>query len=121
MKRRDPILFYDELVLFEDELHDHGTAQLSVKTRVQQEYMYILLRFFLRVDNVLVRIIDTRFYHEYDKNYIIRESSRLESTYEELSVKNPQVIKDPKLMADPNHLLSMLNSKTKQLDKIIVQ
>ncbi len=31
LKRPDPILFYDEIVLYEDELADNGIAQLSVK------------------------------------------------------------------------------------------
>lgn len=32
LKRRDPIRFYDEVVLFEDELHDCGHCTVSVKT-----------------------------------------------------------------------------------------
>ena len=31
LKRPDPILFYDENILFEDELADNGTAVLSTK------------------------------------------------------------------------------------------
>jgi type 2A phosphatase activator TIP41 len=33
----------------------------------------ILQRFFLRVDHVLVRVIDTRLYHEFGQNEVIRE------------------------------------------------
>lgn len=80
--------------------------------------MYILLRFFLRVDGVIVRILDTRFYHEFSRNFIVREFSFLESTYDELTRKNPFVVKDPKIMADPNQLLPMLNTKSKQMDRI---
>ncbi len=32
LRRPDPILFFDEMVLFEDELGDNGCAMLSVKT-----------------------------------------------------------------------------------------
>ncbi|CAH2240277.1 jg10518 [Pararge aegeria aegeria] len=31
LKRKDQILFYHDLTLFEDELHDHGISKLSVK------------------------------------------------------------------------------------------
>jgi len=31
LKRRDPILFYDEVTLFEDELHDFGMTVCNVK------------------------------------------------------------------------------------------
>jgi type 2A phosphatase activator TIP41 len=32
LMKKDPILFYSSVVLFEDELHDHGHCTLSVKT-----------------------------------------------------------------------------------------
>jgi hypothetical protein len=32
--------------------------------RVMKNSFFVLLRYFLRIDNVLVRINDTRFYHE---------------------------------------------------------
>lgn len=31
LKRQEPILFYDDVILFEDELGDNGTSQLSAK------------------------------------------------------------------------------------------
>lgn len=31
LQRQDPILFFDEVPLFEDELHDNGMSILSVK------------------------------------------------------------------------------------------
>ena len=31
LKAREHILFFDEVLLFEDELHDHGVSMLSVK------------------------------------------------------------------------------------------
>ncbi|KAF9110112.1 hypothetical protein BGX27_006767 [Mortierella sp. AM989] len=34
LKRPDPILFYDENILFEDELADNGTAVLTTKMRI---------------------------------------------------------------------------------------
>lgn len=70
---KEKILFYEELSLYEDELHDCGVCSLSVKFRVMPKCFFILIRFFLRVDNVLFRIVDTRIFHEFGKNFLIRE------------------------------------------------
>jgi type 2A phosphatase activator TIP41 len=45
----------------------------------------ILLRFFLRVDHVLVRIIDTRIYHEFGQHVIVREFKVKEIPMEKLN------------------------------------
>ncbi|CAD6898011.1 unnamed protein product [Tilletia controversa] len=58
----EPILFYDEVVLYEDELADNGSSMLSVKVRVMPSGFLVLQRFLLRVDNVLFRMFDTRMY-----------------------------------------------------------
>jgi type 2A phosphatase activator TIP41 len=65
--------FFEEVLLFEDELHDHGVSSLSVKIRVMPSSFFLLLRFFLRIDGVLIRMNDTRLYHEADKTYMLRE------------------------------------------------
>lgn len=31
LKAREHIMFYEEVLLFEDELHDHGVSTISVK------------------------------------------------------------------------------------------
>lgn len=102
LKAREQIMFFDDVLLFEDELHDHGVSMISVKIvssvlfffliihpfstladtfccnsvwniwlylllamqRVMPTSFFLLLRFFLRVDGVLIRINDTRLYHE---------------------------------------------------------
>ncbi|KAK0148786.1 TIP41-like protein [Merluccius polli] len=64
LKAREQIMFFDEVLLFEDELHDHGVSMISVKIRVMPTSFFVLLRFFLRVDGVIIRINDTRLYHE---------------------------------------------------------
>jgi type 2A phosphatase activator TIP41 len=43
-----------------------------------------LLRSYLRVDNVIVRVIDTRLFHSFGDNYIFREFNVKENSYEEL-------------------------------------
>ncbi|XP_064400116.1 TIP41-like protein [Halichondria panicea] len=61
LKQQEQILFYDEVILSEDELADNGTAVFSVKIRVMASGFFILSRFFLRVDSVLVRMNESRF------------------------------------------------------------
>lgn len=81
LKRREPIHFYDDVLLFEDELSDNGTSIMNVKVRVMPSCFFILMRLFCRVDNVLIRVNDTRIYHEAGENYMLREfSSREEKT-----------------------------------------
>ncbi|KAK0556777.1 Tap42 interacting protein [Tilletia horrida] len=62
----EPILFYDEVVLYHDELADNGDSMLSVKVRVMPSGFLVLQRFLLRVDNVLFRMFDTRMYASFE-------------------------------------------------------
>jgi glutaredoxin len=55
-----PILFFDEIMLFEDDLHDNGQVQYSIKLRVMPSCAYILGRLWVRVDNVILRTRETR-------------------------------------------------------------
>lgn len=84
LKRRDPILFFDDVPLFDDELHDCGLAALSVKVvrgarfvsqfpttltclclqRVMPERWFVLSQYWMRVDGGLLRAIETRLFHE---------------------------------------------------------
>ena len=50
---------------------------------------FILQRFFLRVDNTLIRAIDTRIYHDVSKNYLLREYSERESQFNDLKQLSP--------------------------------
>lgn len=43
--------------------------------RVMADCYFGLLRNYIRVDDVLVRVFDTRIYHEFQNDYIIREFS----------------------------------------------
>ena len=49
LMRREPILFYDELDLYESELDDHGMCTLSIKLRVMPSCFYILMRYVCNV------------------------------------------------------------------------
>ena len=63
LMERDPILFFDELTLYESELDDNGLMSLTVKVRVMPRCWYVLMRHWMRVDGVLIRLRETRFFH----------------------------------------------------------
>ncbi|XP_071486591.1 TIP41-like protein [Diadema antillarum] len=111
LKVREKIFFYEDMPLFEDELADNGSAVLSVKMRVMQSSFFILLRFFLRVDGVMVRINDTRLYHEAGKNYILREFSSKEKSVKELGL-------EPHELQDPVKLSEMLDTVREECEKL---
>ncbi|KAF5302934.1 hypothetical protein FQA39_LY02114 [Lamprigera yunnana] len=98
LKEREKILFYQELMLFEDELHDNGIAACTVKIRVMPSSYFVLLRYFLRVDGVLVRINDTRYFHDFSTNYVLREYTSKESSVKELHLPLP-MFSDPNLIS----------------------
>ena len=100
LKRKDPIQFYNQLTLYEDELADNGCAQVKhkfkkafhpilqmmVRVRVMPDSFLVLCRFYLRVDHVMIRICDTRLYGEAsNEDFLIREWTKREANYAELS------------------------------------
>ncbi|XP_033635774.1 TIP41-like protein [Asterias rubens] len=111
LKVREKIHFYEEMTLFEDELADNGSASLIVKMRVMQSCFFVLLRFFLRVDDVLVRINDTRIFHEAGESYILREFSTREKGIPELTVV-------PSLYSNPTELAEHLDITVQQYERI---
>ncbi|KAD2393135.1 hypothetical protein R6Q59_007487 [Mikania micrantha] len=87
---KEPILFYDEVILYEDELADNGVSLLTVKVRVMPSYWFLLLRFWLRVDGVLMRLRDTRVVCNFSDNtepVILRDVSWRETTFKALASK----------------------------------
>ena len=82
LKRPDPILFFDEVMLYEDELADNGIAMLSCKIRVMPARMLLLSRFFMRLDDVVFRIRDTRIYIDFGTGEVIREYVAKEDEFE---------------------------------------
>ncbi|KAI9486988.1 MAG: TIP41-like family-domain-containing protein [Benjaminiella poitrasii] len=110
LKRQEPILFYNENILYEDELADNGTAMLTIRLRVMPSCFLVLQRFFLRVDDVLFRINDTRLYHEFGKDYIVREYSSKEAHYNEIRQKLDRG--DISLLNDQNWVSSVMPSES---------
>jgi len=81
---QNPIKHFAEIYLFESDLEDCGYAMSNVRYRVMGDCFYILLRYYLKVDDICVRIFDTRIFHAYGEDYIHREFQYRESSYEKL-------------------------------------
>jgi type 2A phosphatase activator TIP41 len=84
LRRPDPILFFDEVDLYEDELGDNGMSLLSIKVRVMPARLLLLSRFFLRLDDVIFRVRDTRVYVEFETGQVIRDYAVMEAPYSKL-------------------------------------
>jgi len=136
LMRRDPILFFDQIILYEDELADNGIATLDAKVRVMPTGIFVLTRFFLRIENVLFRSNDTRVYVEFEKGYMLSEYFSREMAFDDIKNCLPapkpwepeekQKVTEVKLFADSNWVASVLMKKDhpsimKVSDKIIDQ
>ncbi|KAG6841845.1 hypothetical protein C0991_006252 [Blastosporella zonata] len=109
LTRPDPILFYAEIPLFEDELHDNGSSNLLVRIRVMPTCIFILARFTLRVDNVLFRTHDTRIYHSFESQppLVIRETCGWEAPYDRVKRQLPKR-DDLTPLTDPTFIAKIL-------------
>ncbi|CAG8483095.1 443_t:CDS:2 [Ambispora gerdemannii] len=116
LKLPEPINFYDENILFEDELADNGTAMLNAKMRVMPSGFFVLQRFFLRVDDVLFRLNETRVYHEFGTVYLIREYSSREEAYDKIRAAIlPHRGDDISQLTDPDWVSSKLPAPLEQI------
>lgn len=107
LRRPDPIHFFDEVMLYEDELADNGIAMLSCKIRVMESRMLLLVRFFMRLDDVVFRIRDTRVFVEFGAEEVLREYTAREAPYEDVRKKLAgrkedvlAIMRDPNLLAE---------------------
>lgn len=119
LKRPDPILFFDDVILYEDELADNGIAMLSVKLRVMPARLLLLSRFFMRLDNVMLRVKDTRVYIDFDTRQVIREYVEKEKAYdavkEQLASRRDDV---SAAMRDPNQMAEILPVVKRDIEEV---
>ena len=117
----NPIKHYGEVVLFEDEFGDKGFSMSNVRFRIMNDCFFVLLRSYIRVDHVLVRILDTRIYHEFGSNMIIRDFQHKENTYTQLKSKGFQFGSDWSLsQTQSDEIYGFLDTKAKHNDVIIL-
>ncbi|CAL9729762.1 type 2A phosphatase activator Tip41p [Monosporozyma unispora] len=118
LSRPDPILYFDDMILYEDELADNGISLLNCKIRVMNERLLLLMRFFLNVDDVILRVYDTRVYVEFEGHEIIREFKKYEGDKATIE-KHSKLIhsRDPKaLLRDSDWVAKHLPLKSRECE-----
>ncbi|KIW10976.1 hypothetical protein PV08_10275 [Exophiala spinifera] len=119
LKRPDPILFFDDVILYEDELADNGITMLSCKIRVMPARLLLLCRFFMRLDNVLLRLRDTRVYIDFRKKEVLREYVAREESYDkvhnDLAARRDDVAA---VLRDANQMPDLLPVVERRLERL---
>ena len=88
-----PVRFFKELDFWEDELADNGFSRMGVKLRVMDAFIFILMKFELRVDGVLdSRSVETRIFHEIDSGNLLREFRWVENSLEIRQFRVNQIV-----------------------------
>lgn len=116
LKEPKPILFYDDVPLYEDELGDNGLVTYSAKIRVMPSDLLLLIRLFLKVDDVLFRIRDTRLYVDLEKGKVLREYTEREASFAYVKDRIPATVTDyTQMLRDPNWIGSVLPLKSRDI------
>ena len=122
LQRPDPILWYCQLPLYDDELHDNGVCSVSVKARVMASCWLVLMQCWLRVDDVCVKVYETRLYCQQmtgDKVEVIREWQAREETFESLASRG--MPRDSKSYTDPSFVARKLPLLAQTRELITIQ
>lgn len=120
--RQDPILFYDESVLFEDELGDNGITMLLTKIRVMHTCLLLLCRLFMRVDDVAFRVRDTRVFVDLETNEVIREYKTQQALFDDVLRKVVGRTPDPKkLFRDSNWVGQNIPTLTQEVETMVFE
>ena len=80
----EKMLNYNQIHFFEDELGDIGFSEGKIGFGIMEDCFLGLMRSYLRVDNMVVRNIDTKIYYKFGDNHIIRNFTVKEKNYDEL-------------------------------------
>jgi type 2A phosphatase activator TIP41 len=57
---------------------------MTLKVRAMPSNYFVLCRFYLRVDRVMVRVCDCRLYSEEGWNYLLRDFTKREADYKSI-------------------------------------
>ena len=109
-------------MLYEDELADNGISMMSCKIRVMPGRLLLLSRFFMRLDNVIFRIRDTRVYIEFSTAKVIREYVAREEKYEPTRDRLTSLRQDvPAMMRDANSLSEILPVVDRSCEEVVLK
>lgn len=84
---QNEIIFYKQGSIYEDELDDNGLIQYEYKFRAMADSWFALIRCYVRVDEVVIIILDTRIYWEEGWSKFARQFMVKEATWAELKAK----------------------------------
>jgi type 2A phosphatase activator TIP41 len=90
--RAEPILYFKELILYEDELADNGLTRFSIKLRMMPTCWFALVRCFVRVEGVLFRVLDSRLYHRYGSGEVGLEKRVQECRFDSVEGTSEQLM-----------------------------
>ncbi|KAE9038754.1 hypothetical protein PR001_g5385 [Phytophthora rubi] len=121
LKHQVSILFYERVLLFEDDIRDLGEIYVEIRVRVMEFGWLLLCRYYCRIDEKTVKLQDTRYYHEFGDDFVWRDHELRESTTAEikqiLSARHPEQQTAPfDLSGDVVHgLLRPTSTKTEKI------
>ncbi|KAJ1479467.1 TIP41-like family-domain-containing protein [Baffinella frigidus] len=102
------ILWSADLMLWEDELHDNGSSYQQVRIRVTCSYFYILVRLFVRVDGVKIRMRESRIHHRFGDAHSLRQHTVKEAEYAGVQAScTPKQLSEG-ILDDPDQLSAKL-------------
>ena len=116
----DPILWSDSVDLFEDDLHDCGLCAYSARVRVHAGFFYALATFWMRVDNVQLRTVEVRVYHEFGWDHVLRERSLREDTVAGLAARGHPADMARYKGEEVHVWRAWLPERAKETDKIVL-
>jgi len=103
LRRRDTILWYNEVTFWEHELDDCGVCRLIARIRVMPTFWFVLLCLELRVDGVLIRDVCTRLFCDFDSPqppHLLREWTWREASYEQLRLRGVNFDNAPEISSE---------------------
>lgn len=81
LQRRDDILLYDEMILYQDDLEDCGDVNFDVKIRVMPTCWFVLGRLFVRVDGTELLLRESRIFHKFQSDVVFLDVTWRQATY----------------------------------------
>jgi len=97
LRRRDEIHWYNEVLFWEDELGDNGLCRMTARVRVMPSFWFVLLICELRVDNVIIREVGTRFFCRFGSDQVLREWTWKEASYDTLKGRGISLVDNPNI------------------------
>jgi hypothetical protein len=101
----NPITFYHQGSMYEDELDDNGLIQYEYKFRTMATCWFALIRNYARIDNVTLIIYDTRIYWEAGWSKIARQFMVRQVSWDALKEKEGELPQGWRMNPNQSHLV----------------